>query len=198
VLSQSTANPKQQCLYSCFNSGHYIGRNSQQIGIYAGGSNTSNNRRNGILFWWAYVALAALTLFTNDKHAQVPRMASQARFSVQPFWRGKTHAGPPEKVNVLSLVRFFTQMLSVAAYLGSIIETEIRKSMLVSSWADSEPFSAVGQWSSVAVMGLVLTGAIVSKISQKPQHATHVGESSFGANEENVTVDWDHRCGYAS
>lgn len=198
VLSQSTASPKQQCLYSCFNSGHYIGRNSQDIGIYEIWSSTSANRRNGILFWWAYVALAALTLFTNDKHAQVPKIAGKALFSLPPFWRGKTHAKPREKISALSLVRLFTQVLSVAAYVGSIIETEIRRSMSAATRADSEPFSAVGQWSSVAVVGLVLIAALVSKISQKPGQATHLGESRFGGDEENVEEEWDHRRGYAS
>lgn len=80
-------------------------------------------------------------------------------------------------------------MLSEAAYVGSVIESEIRISMSATTRADSEPFSAVGQWSSVAVVGLVLTAAIVSHFSQKPRQATHLGESSPCADEESPIED---------
>ncbi len=198
VLSQSTSSPKKQCLYSCFDSGHYIGRSTQEISVYNHLPSASTNRRNGIIFWWAYLALAVLTLFTNDKHAQVPKIAGRALFSMRPFRRGKAHGRKPERISALSLVRLCTQMLSAAAYVGSVIESEIRRSMSATTRADSEPFRAVGQWSSVAFVGLVLTAAIVSYFSQKPRQATHLGESSLCADEESLIEDWDHRRGYAS
>ncbi|KAL9044254.1 MAG: hypothetical protein Q9214_002596 [Letrouitia sp. 1 TL-2023] len=107
----------------------------------------SKNRLKGILFWWAYTFLALLTLFTTEKTGWLPQWASKRIFSVEycdhPLvsgWKWKsvpdifniagTHsvadasaAATSTKIHVtiLKLVQFLTQVLSVAAFCGSIV-----------------------------------------------------------------------------
>ena len=89
--SQSTNRSSQQCLYSCFDSGDYIGRISQEIDVfdyvYSDSYTPINSlyRRTGILFWWAYVALAALTLFTIEKQGKLPKIAHKELFTWRQF-----------------------------------------------------------------------------------------------------------------
>ena len=84
-----------------------------------------------------------------------------------------------------------SQHNSVAAYIGAVLKSAIEEHPI--NPVDGEPFSAVGQWGSVAGVGLVLTAAVISEISQRPEPASNVNR-----DEEAVTEEWDHRCGYAS
>lgn len=190
VLSQHSANPVQQCLYSCFDTHGYLGRTGQDIGVFPGlPSNRESwqaNRKSAIAFWWGYLALAALTLFVDDNHRQGSHRAGTMTFSRQLIWSGK-----PRKVDTLASLRIFSQICGAAAYVGGVGKAAFNDYEAIPI-AD-EPFSAVGQWSSVACVLLVFTAAVVCKISQKQGVA-----SSVGTDDETVVEVWDHRCGYAS
>lgn len=194
MLSQSTVNPLSECLYTCFNSGNYIGRSGQDITVTSLPQST-NNHTIGITFWWGYVGLTALTLITNEKGARAPKIARKTLFSWHPFWRGEKD---PQSVDGLALVRRFTQLASVAAYIGSIFREELEHANSPAMRANSEPFSAVGQWGSIAVVGLVLVAAVVSKTSQNSTPAKQIGDSKLATDEQSLTEPWDHSCGYAS
>ena len=89
--SQSTNRSSQQFLYSCFDSGDYVGRISQEVGVFDYGYSDSYTPvnplygRTGILFWWAYVALAALTLFDIKNQGQLPKIAHKELFTWRQF-----------------------------------------------------------------------------------------------------------------
>ena len=67
------------CLYSCFATSGYVGRNVQD-GIVTTPDgpnpfvkNESEARNALIIFWWAYTLLALLTFFTTEKQDRLPR-----------------------------------------------------------------------------------------------------------------------------
>lgn len=137
-------------------------------------------------------------MLTNDKRAPQPKTPGKAVFSWRLFWKDRIDVQGPRKVDALALVRDLRQVFSVAAFIGSVVQTETRKNYQVRS---SEPFSAVGQWGSVAAVRLVLTAAVITKVCQKPEHAKyaiHATESDPDADEEKANVEWNHKVGYAS
>lgn len=66
-------------------------------------------------------------------------------------------------VTVLKVVQYFTQFISAAAFCASIVWQETQEGP---AWSElsQEPFAAVGQWSYLAVVLLVLVAAGLSRI----------------------------------
>jgi hypothetical protein len=70
--SQATRNGSSPCIYSCFATPDYLGRQAQDITVWGGGvvkniPSLPANRLGVIIFWWAYTFLAFTTLLTNEK-----------------------------------------------------------------------------------------------------------------------------------
>ncbi len=149
-----------------------------------------NNRRGGITLWWAYTLLAFITLFITEKKGRLPKGLYKPLFSIeycrQPStsrwrWGTVTHitikgikdpitAETMEAtifvrihVTVLKVVQYFTQFISAAAFCASIVWQETQEGP---AWSElsQEPFAAVGQWSYLAVVLLVLVAAGLSRI----------------------------------
>ena len=111
------------------------------------------------------------------------------------FQREKVVANLPQKVNVLALLSITTQVLSAAAFIESVIINEVKNYGAYKSPLYVEPFSAVGQWSTVAILGLVNTAAVVSKVSERPDQAGEIHDGYFQGDEESLKDGW---IGYAS
>ncbi|KAL9614764.1 MAG: hypothetical protein Q9167_000755 [Letrouitia subvulpina] len=181
------------CIYSCFATTSYVGRRAKDIGVYRiiehgpFFQSESENRLNGILFWWAYTFLALLTLFTTEKTGWLPLWASKRIFSVDyccrpsaSKWKWKSVpniaiiAGTQSvadasvatstkiHVTILKLVQFLTQLLSFAVFCGCVVIVEIQNARR-GEVLEQEPFTAVGQWGNLAVVLLVLLAAGVSR-----------------------------------
>lgn len=78
------------CLYSCFDTGGFIGRSGQNIIIAANVETTgpfikgrSEARLAIVTFWWVYTLLALLTLFTTEKQSRLPRWVHKILYSVE-------------------------------------------------------------------------------------------------------------------
>lgn len=105
------------------------------------------------------------------------------------------------QITILRLVQLFTQLVSVSAFCGAVIQQETRKESAV----ELEPFAAVGQWGNVVVVLLVLLAAGLSRIwggrgprsSAEEMWSIEEGSEELlgGATEKE---DWDSRVGYAS
>ena len=172
-----------------------------------------------IFFWWFYTFLALMTLYTTEKKGRLPSFVHKRVFTVnhrqQPLGlgsyinrnltrialatslpisdlQGATIAKYP--VTVLKLIQLFTQVISAVAFcLFVIIEDFWNRS--VWNALEREPLAAVGQWSSLAIVLMVLLAAGVSR--------TMEGMDSDGQATEDDGVDleketWDWRVGYAS
>ena len=67
------------CLYSCFATSAYVGRNTQDVIVTIPAKpspfvkNDLQARVAIIIFWWAYALLALLTFFTIEKQDRLPR-----------------------------------------------------------------------------------------------------------------------------
>lgn len=215
------------CTYSCFATTGYAGRRVQDIGAYelysedTSSPSASTIRHNSVLFWWAYTILALLTLFTERKENWVPHWAQKPVFSAEyrhrPLasrweWKIVTYiaiaatcssatTSTAIHITLLSLVQITTRLASVAAFCGSIIFVETANAR---KWKglEQEPFTAVGQWSCLATVFLVLLAAGVSRMG--------AGRGALSENESNIEHaenDWDAeaekeywncRVGYAS
>ncbi|KAL8847895.1 MAG: hypothetical protein Q9221_007070 [Calogaya cf. arnoldii] len=106
------------------------------------------------------------------------------------------------KAQALGGLGLLTQWLSAAAFVGGIITTEAHYNE-----NETESFSAVGQWSGVAVVVQVLMAAGVSylwKTLKQRSEANTLGDgtSSTGkttsVDEEAAEEEWGCRVGYAS
>lgn len=106
---------------------------------------------------------------------------------------------------ILQLIQSSTQLSSVIAFGGVIVYDETTAAH-DGNLLEQEPFSAVGQWGNVAVVGLVLFAAVMSRIWA----ANEDSEASRDvAAEENCSAEkgdelwddgrqWNCRVGYAS
>lgn len=152
---------------------------------------TAAHRRGGVMFWWTYTLLALLTLFTTEKKGRLPKRLHKPlvliEYRQQPLasrWKWKTvtniaikriedsiittdssEATTSVKIHItmLKVVQIFTQVVSVGVFCGSIINQETQDAQMWSALSQ-ESFEAVGQWSNLAVLLLVLVAAGVSRI----------------------------------
>ena len=103
------------------------------------------------------------------------------------------------EITILNGIQLITQLLSTAAFLGSIISGEI--SIASNMPLEAESFAAVGQWGGVVVVLLVLFAAGVSRLWKgeegENRKASAVGKASSGGDEEEGR-DWSCEVGYAS
>lgn len=129
-------------------------------------------------------------------------------------------------ITVITLVQTFTKLVSVVAFCGSILVVETRNGR---TWkaVEQEPFTAVGQWSCLAIVVLVLLAAGVSRMwagrgagsafgviqrleagveepdqakawSENQSSIEHAKDGSEDRDTELGKEDWDWRIGYAS
>lgn len=152
---------------------------------------TAAHRRGGVMFWWSYTLLALLTLFTTEKKGRLPKRLHKLLFLIeyrqQPLasrwnWKNVTNIAIKRTedpivttdsseatisvkihITVLKVVQLFTQFISVGVFCGSIISQETQNAQMWSALSQ-EPFEAVGQWSNLAVVLLVLVAAGVGRI----------------------------------
>lgn len=199
-----------------------------------------------IFFWWFYTFLALTTLFTTEKKGRLPKFVLKPVFTIyyreQPLRLGsyinKNLTGPAlttrphisniqgattakYPITVLKLIQLTTQIISAVAFcLFVIIEDFWNRSV----WdaLEHEPLAAVGQWSSLVVVLMVLLAAGVGRIlgrrgakdavvKARGLDASLNGDGSLmdgmKNNEEPAEDDdgmdlemqtWDWRVGYAS
>lgn len=76
----------------------------------------------------------------------------------------KPHPMKHSQITILKLVQLITQVSSVAAFGGAILYNEMQEGAEQGALLEQEQFAAVGQWSCVAVVILVLLAAVVSRI----------------------------------
>ena len=141
-----------------------------------------------IFFWWFYTFLALMTLYTTEKLGRLPtfvhkrvftfnyrqqaielgsyigRIITQAALTTRPTTpaiQGGTSAGYP--VTVLKMLQLFTQIISAVAFCLFVVIEDICNSSVWNA-LEREPLAAVGQWSSLVVVLMVLAAAGVSHI----------------------------------
>ena len=78
------------CIYSCFATPGYLGRNTQDIIVWDGAGAQSpiikssvSSRSGCILFWWVYTLLAVVVFFTTKKKEWLPKWFYKLLFSVE-------------------------------------------------------------------------------------------------------------------
>lgn len=151
------------CIYSCFSPSNHLGRKDQEIGVYDVFFRDQifdpSNRKLGVSFWLIYIAAAASTLFTGAKQRVLPAAAYKILFVWRPFW--DSNDAIPLEVNGVVLIRFLTQISSVLAFVAYLFYSQYQ----LGAAPYSESFGAVGQWSGVAVVLLILAATAVGKIS---------------------------------
>ena len=108
------------------------------------------------------------------------------------------------RITVLHLVQFILQFSSLAACVGAILSAEITEAAEGQvSLLEREQFAAVGQWSCVAVVVLVLFAAVVGQIWGGGFQRSTVDE--IKSLEKDIergdktlvgTEDWHWRVGY--
>ena len=113
---------------------------------------------------------------------------------------------------MLKVVQLFTQIVSVGAFCYNIIVQETQNAR---AWTilSQEPFAAVGQWSNLAVVLLVLVAAGIGRIwagigaritvveeERRLEEEFELDYRRDGEDEDMGTEneDWDWRVGYAS
>lgn len=122
----------------------------------------------------------------------------------------KHHPTKHFQITILQLIQFITQLSSVAAFVGAILNNEITEEAQRGALLEQEHFAAVGQWSCVAVVILVLFAVVVSQIWATDEKGGGVGNVAVEEirslergdkrrDEEWMdTEEWDWRVGYAS
>lgn len=120
---------------------------------------------------------------------------------------------PPMKhfqITILQLIQLVTQLSSVAACGGGILYIEITNKAQHKLLLEQEEFAAVGQWSCVTVVILVLFAAVVGRVWAADERHGGVESVAFEeiwsaergderCDEEWMGMeDWDWRVGYAS
>ncbi|MCJ1469447.1 hypothetical protein MMC07_008080, partial [Pseudocyphellaria aurata] len=197
--SQSPRNSSlSACLYSCFATSGYLGRNTREISVWDGNyakhpflKHRPELRLGGTIFWWFYTFLAFLTILTTEGKGRLPNWLHKLLFSIeycrQPQaskWKWKTvtiiaikrtkvstvttdsSEAPSSNsihITVLKVLQVLTQLASAGVFCGTIIYQETQNAR---AWSilSQEPLAAVGQWSNVAVVLLVLVAAGVGRI----------------------------------
>ena len=188
----------------------------------------ATDRIDAIIFWWGYILLAFLTFLTTEKKGWLPKWFHKLLFSIEyrhqlraSSWRWKiitniaskgtqdsmlasnsSEATSSVKVHftVLKVVQRFTQLVSVGVFCGSIIQQETQNAH---EWSvlSQESFVAVGQWSNLALVLLVLVAARLRRIwARLNYNDTRSDYWRDNSNEhmETENDDWDWRIGYAS
>ncbi len=101
---------------------------------------------------------------------------------------------------MLKVVQLFTQLASVVAFCGSMIQQEAQNAH---AWSvlSPEPFGAVEQWGNLVVVLLVLVAAGISRIWAGLDDNDAKSDHRRGGKNGNVETekeDWDWGIGYAS
>ena len=107
-------------------------------------------------------------------------------------------------VTVLQLVQFILQLSSLAACVGTILSTEITEAAEGQvPLLEQEQFAAVGQWSCVAVVILVLFAAVLGQVwgggferSAVDEIKSSKKDIERGDKTRVGTEDWHWRVGY--
>ena len=156
------------------------------VGVFTAKTLGKSARRVSIFFWWFYTFLAVSTLYTTEKKGRLPKFFHKRVFTLnyrqQPRGRGSyinrnptravlTKLPPGSDINgattgkrpvtVLKLIQLSTQIISAVAFcLFIVIEDFWNRSV----WdaLELEPLAAVGQWSSIVIVLMVLLAAGVS------------------------------------
>ena len=199
----------------------------------------ANGRLSGSVFWWLYTVLAFLSLFTTEnieKRGHLPRWVHKrvlrleyCQQAVASRWERKWKpvtipaitgtkasatassktASPKTSITTFTLVRALTQFIGFVVFCGSLVYLEVSHAPRWSA-SEAELFAAVGQWSNVAVVLLVLLAAVIRRIwSGSEAESTDIdmrgleeeGQISDSVETEDVEFeckDWDQRFGYAS
>ena len=83
------------------------------------------------------------------------------------------------------------------AFIGSVIFDEVKNYGAYKSPLYIEPLTSVGQWSTVAIIGLVITAAVVSKVSERPDQAGEIHDGNFQGIVGLITLhDGSSHCGF--
>ncbi|KAG7006820.1 hypothetical protein G7Y79_00013g035920 [Physcia stellaris] len=162
-------------------------------------------------FWWFYTFLALMTLYTTEKKGQLPRFVHKTVFTVHcrqqslglgsyinryltrialttpssiSDVQGAKMAQYP--VTVLELIQLFTQTFSAVSFcLFVVIEDFCNHS--VWSALERESLAAVGQWSSLVVVLMVLLAAGVSRtLGRRDATDTSIDVLGPDAEAENI------------
>ena len=195
VSNDSSGTASANCIYSCFSPVHHLGRRDQEIGIYNASVVTNmytpTDRKIGVPFWLIYTSLATLTLFTmKGKSPSRPLPMSKRERHGLSWWQLFRCFTYDNKVDGLTCLRWITQMIAVVAFIGFIPFSQME---YAENGPYSEPFSAVGQWSSLAAVLLVVAAAGVIKITEIFRWESDPrGRLSCASGKD----EWDCRCGY--
>ena len=110
----------------------------------------------------------------------------------------KPHPMKHFQITFLQLIQFITQLSSIAAFGGSILYNEISDVKTQVLFLEQEQFAAVGQWSCVAVVILVLFAAVVGRIWAADERRSLENGDERRDKEWMDMEEWDWRVGYAS
>lgn len=114
------------------------------------------------------------------------------------------------QITILQFIQIITQFSSLVASGGSILYSEITSGIDQGALLEQEQFAAVGQWSCVAVVILVLFAAVISRIWAADERSGGFGgvaveeirsleKGDEWRNKEWISMEeWDWRVGYAS
>jgi hypothetical protein len=156
------------CIYSCFDSGTYIGRNRKDIGLYNGSGTELDSsvrmRGIGIAFWFIYITFAAMALLVGQLRQRqiVQRGRSKGSYLI---WNILTlsHKNILDRVlsafwrHILAILEAFIRVFSAICFLGFVIYCEIVDRYQVFD----ESFDSVGQWGGIASILMVSLAAIM-------------------------------------
>ena len=188
-------------------------------------NNKAANVHAGIVVWWLYTLIAFVTLFVTEKKDTLPKAAHKLLFSIEygqqasaVGWewksvkeitikrtRNSVVAVSPNcitfttiHVTVLKVIQALIQLVSVGSFFASIIYQEKQHSQKWSTLSQ-EPFSAVGQWGSLAVVLMVLVAAGVGRLWANS--GVDMSSDRRDVEDEDVEAEkehWDWRVGYDS
>lgn len=170
VGSSAKSSPNGLCIYSCFASSKHLGRQDNEIGVYNPGmlqlNHGKSSRNLGVVYWIVYFVLAGVSIFVEKRHRS-----------------SRPHI-------LLPYVRVAIHVISVAAYFGYLGFHTVHQKL----YPQSEGFSAVGQWSTVATVVLVVVAAFAGRFAQSFKH--RMSYTDDGISEDPET--WTCEVGYAS
>ena len=223
-LPRNSSSPA--CIYSCFAPAAYLGRKDQNIIVWDSVLVPNPVVKNdtallyyGCTLFLTYTFIALLTLCTTSSEGLLTKGLRKIsiEYSRQPGssrWKGniaikRTRASVTtdsseattlvkKHVTMSKVVEFVTQFVSFGALCCNIIFQEMQNSQAW-EYLSQESFAAVGQWSNLAVVLLVLVAAGLGRIlsgegERRPEEGFELDDRRDGEDEE----DWDWRVGYAS